>query len=329
MRILSADDVRRAVPMAAAIDAVAAAFARLSAGGAEVPLRTHIATPEHEATSFFMPARIAGGGDDGALGLKVVSVFPHNVAHGEPSIFALVTLLDPHSGRPLAVLDGTYLTALRTGAASGAATRYMARPDARTLAIFGAGAQALPQILAVLAVRPIDNVWIVNRTRDRAALLAARLRGEGFRGDVRLAPDPAAALAEADVVCLATASPTPLFDPAELRPGTHVNGVGSYKPSMAEMPPAAVARARVVVDQRAAAWAEAGDLVQARDAGLIDEGHIAGELGEVVAGVLPGRTSPDEITFFKSVGNAAQDLAVGTLALRRAAELGLGVEVAL
>lgn len=329
MRFLSADDVRRAVPMAAAVDAVAAAFARLSAGGAEVPLRAHIASPEHEATSFFMPARIAGPIGDGALGLKVVSVFPHNIARGEPSIYALVTLLDPQSGRPIAVLDGTYLTALRTGAASGAATRHMARPESRCLAIFGAGAQALPQILAVLAVRPIDNVWIVNRSRDRAALLASRLRGEGYAGDVRIAPDPAAALAEADVVCLATSSPTPLFDAAALRPGTHVNGVGSYKPTMAEMPPAAVARARVIVDQRAAAWAEAGDLVQARDAGLIGEGHVAGELGEVVAGTVAGRGGPDEITFFKSVGNAVQDLAVGKLALQRAMELGLGVEVQL
>lgn len=329
MRVLSADDVRRAVPMAAAIDAVAAAFVQLSAGGAEVPLRAHIATPEHEAVSFFMPARIVGPPDAAALGLKVVSVFPHNITRAEPSIHALVNLLDPQSGRPLAVIDGTYLTALRTGAASGVATRHMAREDARTLAIFGAGAQALPQILAVLAVRPIDNIWIVNRNRDRAALLVTRLRGEGYRGDVRLAPSARVALAEADVVCLATASPTPLFDPDELRPGTHVNGVGAYKPTMAEMPPAAVARARVVVDQRVAAWAEAGDLIQAREAGLIDEDHIVGELGEVVAGRVAGRTEPAEITFFKSVGNAVQDLAVGALALRRATELGLGVEVPL
>src|SRR5690606_14986488 len=129
----------------------------------------------------------------------------------------------------------------------------------------------------------------------RAALLVTRLRGEGYRGDVRLAPSARVALAEADVVCLATASPTPLFDPDELRPGTHVNGVGAYKPTMAEMPPAAVARARVVVDQRVAAWAEAGDLIQAREAGLIDEDHIVGELGEVVAGRVAGRTEPAEI----------------------------------
>lgn len=329
MRVLSADDVRRAVPMRAAIDAVAVAFARLSSGGAVVPLRAHIDTPERAAISFFMPARIGGDPGTAALGLKVVSVFPQNGALGLPSIHALVSLFDPATGRPLAVLDGTYLTALRTGAASGAATQFMARDDARCLALFGAGAQALPQALAVCAVRPIARIWLVNRTRARAEQLAERLRGAGYGGEILIAPDAATALAEADVVCAATSSATPVFDDADLRPGTHINGVGSFKPTMAEIPAATVARARLVVDQHVAAWAEAGDLVQARDAGLITDANVAGELGEVVAGALAGRTSPDEITFFKSVGNAVQDLAVAGLALARAEELGLGVEVAL
>lgn len=328
MRVLSGADVRRAVPMAAAIDAVEAAFVSLSAGQADVPLRAHIATPEREATSFFMPARIAGPGP-GALGLKVVSVFPHNLGRGEPSIYALVTILDPATGRPVAVLDGTYLTALRTGAASGVATRHMARPEARVLALFGAGAQALPQAQAVCAVRPIERIWLVNRNRDRAQLLAARMRNEGMTLDLRIAPSVEQALAEADVVCTATASPTPLFVDGALRAGTHINAVGAYKPSMAEVPPATVARARVAVDQVRAAWAEAGDLVQARDAGLIDEGHLAGEIGAIAAGRVAGRSDPAQITLFKSVGNAVQDVAVAALALARAEELGLGVEVAL
>jgi ornithine cyclodeaminase len=325
MRLLSAADVRRAVPMAAAIDAVEAAFVALSAGAAEVPLRAHIETPERAATSFFMPARIAG--PEPALGLKVVSVFPQNQARGEPSIYALVALLDPETGRPLAVLDGTYLTALRTGAASGVATRHMARRDARVLALFGAGGQALQQALAVCAVRQIERIWLVNRTRERAALLAERLREAGLRQEILVAPGPAEALAEADVICAATSAPTPLFEDGRLRPGAHINGVGSFKPSMAELPAATVARARVVVDQRRAAWAEAGDLVQARDAGLIGEGHVAGEIGEVAAGKLAGRAGEEELTLFKSVGNAVQDLAVGALALARAAEQGMGVEV--
>jgi alanine dehydrogenase len=328
MRILSADDVRRAVPMPAAIDAVESAFVRLSAGQAAVPLRLPVETPARQAVSFVMPARLDGAPMP-ALGVKVVSVFPQNRDRGEPSIYALVNLFDPETGRPLATLDGAYLTALRTGAASGVATRHMARPDARVLALFGAGAQALPQALAVCAVRAIERIWIVNRTPGRAQKLLERLRAAGLRQDARIAPDAASALAEADVICTATAAPTPLFADSDVRPGTHINGVGSYKPSMAEIPPATVARAHVVVDQRRAAWSEAGDLIQARDAGWITEEHVIGELGEVAAGKAPGRPAPEAITFFKSVGNAAQDVAVAALALARASESGYGIEVQL
>jgi len=328
MRFLSAADIAKAVPMAAAIEAVAQAFGKLARSEAYIPLRTAITIAEHEATTFFMPGLLTG--EMPALGLKTVSVFPHNIYRAEPTIYALVTLFDPTSGRPLAVLDGTYLTALRTGAASGVATRLLARPDARTLVVFGAGAQALPQIQAVLAVRPtINNVWIVNRTRDRATLLTARLRGEGFRGDVRIATDPQVPLAEADVVCTATSSAVPLFAADLIRPGTHINAIGAYRPDMAEIPPELVARSRIFVDQRQAAWAEAGDLIQARAAGLIDEHHIVAELGELVNGTGNGRTSADDITLFKSVGNAVQDLAVAALALQQANTLGLGVEVRL
>ncbi len=328
MRVLSADDVRRAVPMQAAIDAVEAAFMCLATGQADVPLRVQIATPAPQGVSFCMPARL-GGAPAPALGVKVVSVFPGNLGRGEPSIYALVNLFDPASGRPLAVIDGTYLTALRTGAASGVATRHLARTEARVLAIFGAGAQALPQVLAVCAVRPIERVWIINRTAERARLLVARLRDAGLTQDLRIARGPAQALAEADVVCTATSSPTPLFADAELRPGTHINAIGAYRPAMAEIPPATLARARIVVDQRQAAWAEAGDLIQAREAGAISEAHIVGELGDVAAGTIPGRSGSAEITCFKSVGNAVQDVAVAALALTRASELGLGVELAL
>lgn len=326
MRFLSAADIAQAVPMSAAIDAVAQAFGMLARGEADIPLRTAITTPAQAATTFFMPGRLDG--ENPALGIKTVSVFPHNVYRAEPTVYALVTLFDPASGRPIAVLDGTYLTALRTGAASGVATRLLARDDVRTLVVFGAGAQALPQLQAVLAVRPsINNVWIVNRTRDRATLLAARLRGEGFRGDIRIATDPTMPLAEADVVCTATSSPNPLFAADLIRPGTHINAVGAYRPDMAELPPDLVARSRVVVDQRHAAWSEAGDLIQARAAGLIDEQHVIAELGDLVNGTVQGRTTADEITLFKSVGNAVQDLAVASLALAQATALGLGVEV--
>lgn len=324
MRLLSAEDVRQAVPMTAAIDAVEAAFVSLATDQAEVPLRTHIPAPEHEGMSLFMPARINDPAAP-ALGMKVVSIFPRNFGHGLPTINALVNLFDPQTGQALAVLDGTYLTALRTGAASGVATRHLARADAHVLALFGAGGQALSQALAVCAVRPIERIWLVNRSRERAQLLAARMRGAGLTLDLRIAASNAQALAEADVICTATSAPSPLFSDSMLKPGTHINAIGAYKPSMAEVPAASVARARVFVDQTEAAWAEAGDLIQARDVGLINANHLAGELGAVAAGFLAGRMSVEELTLFKSVGSAAQDLAVASLALTHANALGLGV----
>ncbi|NCC33169.1 MAG: ornithine cyclodeaminase [Chloroflexia bacterium] len=328
MRLLSAADVQAAVSMPEAINAVEAAFVRLSAGYAEVPIRTHVDTPAYEATSLFMPARL----DDAthaALGMKVVSIFPQNAARGEPTIYALVTLLDPATGRPVALLDGTYLTALRTGAASGVATRHLARPDARVLALFGAGAQALPQALAVWAERPLERIWLVNRSRQRAEGLAQRMREAGITCELRFASTADEALAEAEIVCTATSATDPLFGDTALRKGVHINAIGAYRPTMAEIPLATVARARVVVDQAQAAWAEAGELVRAHNAGLITPEQIVGELGAVAAGIVVGRTTDEEVTLFKSVGNAVQDLAVAHLAWQRACELNLGVEVAL
>src|SRR5918911_542372 len=185
MLVLSAADVRQAAQLPAAIDAVAAAFAQLSSGQATVPLRVPIGQPKHESHTFFMPALLA---ESNALGLKVVSVFPHNQErHQLPSIHALVVLIDATTGEPLAAMDGTYLTALRTGAASGAATRALARPDARVLALFGAGAQAPAQVQAVCTARPIERVWIVNRSQARAEALIGTLVALGIAAELKLA----------------------------------------------------------------------------------------------------------------------------------------------
>jgi alanine dehydrogenase len=326
MLILTREDVCRAAAMPEIMDAVAGGFAQLSSGQADVPLRLHIAIPKREATALVMPANLGG---DEKLGVKLLTLFPHNPAQGLPAITALVALFDTTNGRPLALMDGGLLTALRTGAASGVATQLMARQDARTLALFGAGGQALAQVWAVCVARPVERVWLVNRTRERAERLAEELRAFGapVTTDVRIAASSREALAEADVVCCATGSATPLFEDGDLRAGTHINGVGSYQASMREIPGATVAQARVVVDQRAAAWTEAGDLVLARDEGLIDEGHVVGELGQVVLGQVAGRVNEEQITFFKSVGSAAQDVAAAHVILARARELGLGTAI--
>jgi len=332
MLLLSRQDVRSALPMASAMEAVAAAFAALSSGQAQVPLRPQVRIPPAEGTALVMPAYLASDAEGGALAVKLVTVFPHNPArYSLPTVSAVVLLIDTESGVPLALLEGGWLTALRTGAASGVATRYLARPEARVLALFGAGAQALPQVWAVCEARTIERVWIYAPTRAHAERLAEELRGFGppIPTDARVAATPREALSEAEVVCCATTSTTPVFADGDLRPGAHINGIGSFLPTMREVPAATVARARVVVDQRSAAWAEAGDLTQARAAGLIDEDHIVAELGELVLGHVPGRTDPSQITFFKSVGVAAQDAAVAHAAYLRARALGLGTDVSL
>ena len=313
--ILTAAEVRAAVPMSDAINAVAGAFRELSAGRAQSPVRLSLNAPG--GTALFMPAYLE---DSGAMGAKVVSVFQGNAARGLPSIHGLVLTVDHETGVPLAVMDGTYLTALRTGAASGVATRLLARDDARVLTVFGAGAQARTQIRAVRAVRDIVEVRVVDADPEAARILVEELD----EVEARLLADPATAVRGADVICTATTSRTPVFPGAEVAPGTHVNGIGSYTPEMQEVDSEFVRRARVYVDARDAALEEAGDLIIPLSRGEIDAGHIVAELGEVVAGRAAGRQSPQDITFFKSVGNAVQDVAVARKAVEAARALGLG-----
>jgi len=324
--ILSGADVRRAVTMAEAIQAVKGAYIQLSAGQAIVPLRTAVPVQKQEGVTLFMPAYLSASD---ALGAKIVSVFAGNLARGLPLIHAVVIVLDAETGRPVAIMDGTYLTALRTGAASGVATDLLARPDARVAAIFGAGAQARTQLEAVCTVRSIEKVWVYDAVTERAAAYAEEMktRGRPIPSAIAVASSPAQAVRDADVICTATTSTTPVFDDADLKPGVHVNGIGSYTPEMQEVPAETVARARVVVDSRSASLAEAGDLLIPLKKGLIRKADIHGEIGEVAAGQIPGRQSGDEVTFFKSVGVAVQDVAVAAWILRRAAELGLGIEV--
>jgi ornithine cyclodeaminase/alanine dehydrogenase-like protein (mu-crystallin family) len=324
MIILSADGVRQALPMPEVIVAVRQAYAALSAGRAEVPLRSRLPVPPHEAVSLFMPVFMEDEQGQ-ALCVKVVSLFPHNSQRGLPLIQAAVLVLEPETGRPLALLEGSALTAVRTGAASGAATALLARPESRVAAIFGAGVQGRTQLAAVCSVRPIETAWVYDLDQQRVERFIAELAGkDGMPPELRQAASPAEALAGADVVCTATTSLTPVFRDEDLKPGTHLNGVGSYTPDMQEIPPETVKRATVFVDSRSAALSEAGDLIQPLRAGLFDENHIQAELGEIVLGSQPGRTDPQQITFFKSVGVAVQDAAAARLALHNAEKQGLG-----
>ena len=326
MLALTRDDVRRLVTMADAIDLMKTAFTELSAGRTDSPLRTVIPVRENMADALFMPAHVPAME---ALGVKIVAVFGENPSRGLPVINAMVVVLDIETGQPLAIMDGTYLTALRTGAVSGAATDLLARQESRVAVIIGAGAQGLTQAAAVCTVRPIERIIAVDR--DQRQLDRFR---EGMIRDwpdlvdrLETTIDAAAAVRQADIVCTATTSRTPVFDDRDLRPGTHVNGVGAYTPEMQELPAETIARAIVVVDAVGPALAEGGDLIKPLAAGLVTREHFARELGMVAAGLASGRQSDEEVTVFKSVGNAVQDVVVARRAFDLARQSGAGTTI--
>jgi ornithine cyclodeaminase len=264
-----------------------------------------------------------------SLAVKLVSVHNRNAERNLPRINAIVIVIDPATGQTVAAMEGGCLTALRTGAASGAATDLLACRDAEVAAIIGAGAQARTQALAVAAVRPIERFWIYSKRREQVDEMIVEMRPQlGPSIEALAADSPAQAVREALVVCAATTSSTPVFDGDDLRPGAHVNGVGSYTPEMQEVDCATLRRAsKIVVDSREAAMAEAGDLIVAIEQSEIRPSDIYAEIGEIAAGLKPGRQDNDEITYFKSVGNAAQDVAVAQAIYQRALREDLGVEI--
>jgi ornithine cyclodeaminase len=313
--------------MAQAIEAMKRAYAALSDGRAEVPLRARLPIAPHDALSLFMPAFVRGPQGE-ALAVKVVSLFPNNPARGLAFIQAAVLVLDPETGQAVALLEGSSLTAIRTGAAGGAAVDLLSRPESSVLAVFGAGTQGRTQLEAACAVRNIESIWIYDADPVRAGAFVAELsRAATIPQDLRVARDARQAVQHADIVCTATTSLTPVFSDADLQAGAHISAVGSYTPEMQEIPGETVKRARVVVDSRSAALAETGDLIQPIRLGLFGEDHIHAELGEIVLGRRPGRQSAAEITFFKSVGIAVQDAVAAELAVSNARAMGIGQEV--
>lgn len=322
IKILSAEDVRQSLPMNVAIEAMKTAYSQFSSNQAKVPLRSRIDVATQQGVSLFMPALL---GETNELAVKIVSVFPNNLERGEPTIYALVIVLDASSGRPLAVLEGGSLTAIRTGAASGAATDVLARPDSKTVAIFGSGVQARTQLEAVCTVREIEDVWVFSLDRPGLDAFIAEMTGSGpIPAQVKIAKDPDQAVEGADIICTATTSTTPVFTAENVKAGTHINAIGSFTPEMQEIDPAILTQARIVVDSREAVLAETGDLIIPIDQGLLSEDAIQAELGEILNGTEPGRTGPDEITLFKSVGIAVQDTAAAGRAIVGAIDRNLG-----
>jgi len=294
--VIDGDELRRLLPMEAAIDALEEAFG--SGPLPSAPLRGHVETGA--GTLITMPAAGAQG-----AGVKVVTVTPSNPGRGRSLIQGLYVLFAPQTQEPEAAIDGAALTALRTGAVSGLATRHLARPGATRLVIFGAGTQARSHLDAMRAVQPVERVTVVSRTKARAEELAGAAREMGLDATTGTPED----VAEADLVCTCTTSPTPVFDGTRLPEGVHVNAVGAYTPDARELDDEAIRRGRVVVETREVALAEAGDILIAMRAGVVGADHIVADLAEVVGGA-PVRRGPHDVTVFKSVGVAFEDLVV-------------------
>ena len=318
--LLSEKDVRAVLSMDDLILAMEAALDQFSGGGVRQPLRTIVDVGDGHAFYGVMPAFMR---HPPALGTKLVSVYHGNAAMGLPSHLATIVLHDPETGALQAVMDGRYITEARTAAVSAASAKHLALPAARVLAVLGSGVQARSHIEALTRVRTFEEIRVWGRDTGRVRALVDEV-GSGIKPRMTAADSPRAAAAGADVIALVTASREPVLTRAWVRDGAHICAVGACRPDQREMDTELVRAARVFVDSRVGALAEAGDIVIPIREGAIDASHIAGELGDVFGGRTPGRQNDGEITIFKSLGMAAEDVAAARLALDRASERGLG-----
>ena len=324
-RLLTEQQVHSLLPMPDLIAAMESALAKFSAREVLQPVRSVLTVGPTKAYFGLMPAYVP---TPASLGAKLVTVFGENHKRNLPSHLATILLLDPETGALQAIMDGRYITEARTAAVSAVSTRFLARADASTLAIIGSGVQARSHLEAYQLVRQLKQVRIWSpKPRSREQFV------EDMSGHVPVpivaAETAEAAVRGADLIVLVTSSPTPVIDDAWVSKGAHVVCVGACRPNQQEMPPALVARSRLFVDSKAAAIVEAGDIVMNIAAKLFDESHIRGELGELVLGRVEGRASADDITVFKSLGMAVEDVVAADLVFRRASESGAGTELTL
>lgn len=322
MRIVNRQEVEHLLPMAACIDAMAEAMRATSSGAVCMPPRLFAPLADDSGSLGLMPGSAL---EPPYFGAKVISLRFDNPSKGLPTVQGYVSLFDHDTGRPLALIEGSSVTAIRTAAASGLATRELARQDAHSHGIFGTGVQAVTHIDAIAAVRGIGRVVVWGRDAGKTRRFAAE-QSQRAGLDVTATEDPAEAAA-CDVVSTVTAATEPVLRGEWLRPGSHVNLVGVHTPQAREADTDAILRSRVYVDLMESALNEAGDLLLPIAAGAMDATHIVGEIGQVLLGTVPGRESETDITLYKSLGIVAQDLFAAAHIYARALEVGVGVEV--
>lgn len=324
VKLLSATDVQNVLAMEGAIDILEKAFADFAEGNVVMPVRTPIKNPAANGLALFMPAFIPGLD---ALGAKVVTVYPDNPAkHSLPNVLGTIILLDPETGAPICVMEAGYLTAMRTGAVSGLATKYLARENASVHTLVGTGVQGRTQAWAVATARKLEKCFVYSiDPPDKQKVFAAAI-AELTGVPTEVADSLEQAIGKSDIVTFATSAHQPVVNGDWFKEGTHINGIGSHAPGVRELDSKTIARSKVVCDSLEACKAEAGDLQIPVEEGVWNWESVRGELGDVVAGKIQGRQSAEEITLFKSVGLALQDMATASYVLTQARQKGLGTD---
>jgi ornithine cyclodeaminase len=309
------------ITMQEAIEVSALAYREFSSKMVQVPQRVGIKLSR--GTTFFMPGYLQ---KSGSLAVKVVSVFNNNSSKNIPVVNGVMLLINSETGQPLAIMDGTRLTAIRTGAASGIATDLLARKEASKFALLGAGGQAFEQVRAIMSVRKIKNLSIFSQTNNSAYILAKLLQNEYPQLKILVARTSAEAVKGADIITCVTNSNTPVFDPVNVSPGVHINGIGSFLPEMREVQLVGLPNLRIFVDSLQAILAEGGDIIQAIREGYVTTSECT-EIGTLLSNGVPGRINDDDITFFKSVGLAVQDTALAFKILQNAIKKNMVSEI--
>lgn len=328
MITLTKEDMKNIFTMEEAIEAVKEALRLFSEGKSTVPLRTNIDIPEYNGQSLYMPAYVEG--KSSALGMKIISIYPDNVKQDLPTSPSTMIMVDAETGMVEAILNGTYLTQLRTGAIQGAATDRLARKDARIGALIGTGDQAATQLEAMLTVRYLEEVRIMDIDKERAQAFVDEMseRFAYFATKLIVVDSAEEAVTDADIITTVTTSPQATFPHEAVKAGAHVNGVGAYTPEMHEIPGELLARAdRIIVDTMEGVLAEAGDIMTPIREKLIQESDIDGDLGELILGKITGREHSNQITVFKTVGTAVLDVVTAAKILKKAKEAGVGQQI--